>query len=410
MKPILEIKSVSKKFRLRHEQTSYLSLRDSIAGMFRRNNSETEIFNALQDVSFDVMAGESLGIIGRNGAGKSTLLKILSRITPPTSGSITVRGRIASLLEVGTGFHMELTGRENIFFNGSILGMKRAEIKAKFDEIVDFAGTEKFLDTPLKHYSSGMQLRLAFAVAAFLEPEIMIIDEVLAVGDAEFQKKCLGKMESVSKSGRTILFVSHSLSSVKQLCSKGLLLENGRVTFSGTSDDTIDKYITNNRNLGINTIFRKKSPEGKDVELIYADVTDIDGNQKEQFEISEEIVFNFTINCLKVAPYSAGYIVIKNIQEEIIIETDTFDYLPNCFEKMEVGINRFRVKLDPHILAHGNYILYLSFASNLSPGFKLDIPGDILNFSVIDTITKRGHRRSSKTSHLLKWEKQNAVK
>src|SRR6267154_5841984 len=175
------------------------------------------------------MLGESIGIIGRNGSGKSTLLKILSKITPPTKGEIVSRGRIASLLEVGTGFHPELTGRENIFFNGSLLGMKRAEITSKFDEIVDFSGVEKFLDTPLKHYSSGMQLRLAFAVAAFLEPEILIIDEVLAVGDAEFQKKCLGKMEDVSKSGRTILFVSHNMAAIRALCSFAILLEQGTI-------------------------------------------------------------------------------------------------------------------------------------------------------------------------------------
>src|SRR4051812_23063482 len=183
------------------------------------------------------MPGDTIGIIGKNGAGKSTLLKILSKITPPTKGSIISRGRIASLLEVGTGFHPELSGRENIFLNGSILGMKRQEIEKQFDAILDFSGVEKFIETPLKHYSSGMQLRLAFAVAAFLEPEILIIDEVLAVGDTEFQKKCLGKMEDVSKSGRTILFVSHSMGMLESLCEKAVLLENGRVTMQASSNE-----------------------------------------------------------------------------------------------------------------------------------------------------------------------------
>ncbi|MGZ3899984.1 MAG: ABC transporter ATP-binding protein, partial [Bacteroidia bacterium] len=192
MKPILEINNISKKFRISHENQPYLSLRDRIGNIFKETTS-TEDFWALKDVNFNVMPGDTIGIIGKNGAGKSTLLKILSRITPPTSGKITCRGRIASLLEVGTGFHPELNGRENVFLNGSILGMKHSEIQKQFDAIVDFAGVEKFIDTPLKHYSSGMQLRLAFAVAAFLEPEILIIDEVLAVGDAEFQKKCMGK-------------------------------------------------------------------------------------------------------------------------------------------------------------------------------------------------------------------------
>ncbi len=244
MKPILEIQDVSKKFRIRHEARSYLSLRESLGGLFRQSTVTGEDFWALQNVSFTVNAGESLGIIGRNGAGKSTLLKILSKITPPTSGQVLGRGRIASLLEVGTGFHPELTGRENIYLNGSILGMKKKEIDRQFDAIVAFAGTEKFLDTALKHYSSGMQLRLAFAVAAFLEPEILIIDEVLAVGDAEFQKKCLGKMEDVSRSGRTILFVSHNMAAITRLCTRAIQLESGKITASGATAEVIQNYLS----------------------------------------------------------------------------------------------------------------------------------------------------------------------
>lgn len=247
MQPIIEVQHIGKKFRIFHKDAPYLSLRDSIVSfaknpfkVFQNNNEE---FWALKDVSFNVMPGESIGIIGRNGAGKSTLLKILSRITPPTEGKIILRGRVASLLEVGTGFHPELTGRENVYFNGAILGMKRSEIKRKFDEIVDFAGVEKFIDTPLKHYSSGMQLRLAFAVAAFLEAEILVVDEVLAVGDAEFQKKCLGKMEQVTKNeGRTVLFVSHNMGAVKQLCNKTLLLEKSKLKRIGATSDVINDY------------------------------------------------------------------------------------------------------------------------------------------------------------------------
>ncbi|MCX8125312.1 MAG: ABC transporter ATP-binding protein, partial [Spirochaetes bacterium] len=199
---------------------------------------------ALKDVSFEVKRGETVGIIGRNGAGKSTLLKILSRITEPTTGRVILRGRVASLLEVGTGFHPELTGRENIYLNGAILGMSRAEIKRKFDEIVAFAEIEKFLDTPVKRYSSGMYVRLAFAVAAHLEPEILLVDEVLAVGDAAFQKKCLGKMGEVAKEGRTVLFVSHNMVAIENLCQRGIILDEGKMSFAGAIKNVIRKYIS----------------------------------------------------------------------------------------------------------------------------------------------------------------------
>ncbi|MBN8577354.1 MAG: ABC transporter ATP-binding protein [Cytophagales bacterium] len=239
---MLEVDNIGKKFQIAHLAGGYLSLRERLVNLGRASKNEVEDFWALREVSFQAQPGQSIGIIGRNGAGKSTLLKVLSRITRPTTGKIVMRGRIASLLEVGTGFHPELTGSENIFFNGSLLGMKRKEIVAQFDEIVAFSGVEKFLDTPLKHYSSGMQLRLAFSVAAFLEPEILVIDEVLAVGDSEFQKKCLGKMEDVSKSGKTILFVSHNLSAVAQLCTHSLLLDKGQILKQGQTNEIISAY------------------------------------------------------------------------------------------------------------------------------------------------------------------------
>lgn len=286
MKPILEIQSISKKFRLTHERKPYLSLRESMMGIFRKSTSTNEEFYALRDVSFQVQPGESLGIIGKNGAGKSTLLKILSKITPPSSGKIVVRGRIASLLEVGTGFHPELSGRENIFLNGSILGMKRKEIAAKFDEIVDFSGTEKFLDTPLKHFSSGMQLRLAFSVAAFLEPEILVIDEVLAVGDAEFQKKCIGKMEDVSRNGRTLLFVSHNIGAVNQLCKNALLLEGGKLKTQGKAADVSRAYLDSETQLGSYELVGSKSSA-----LYFTSIqtTRSDGKQSAEFMHNEPI-------------------------------------------------------------------------------------------------------------------------
>jgi lipopolysaccharide transport system ATP-binding protein len=259
--PAIKVENLSKSYLVGHNVAKterYTALRDVIARNARDlarktrdmihgrpiiQGDEVEEFWALKDVSFEVQHGETLGIIGRNGAGKSTLLKILSRITEPTTGRITLNGRVASLLEVGTGFHPELSGRENIFLNGAILGMSRGEIQRKFDEIVDFAEVENFLDTPVKRYSSGMYVRLAFAVAAHLEPEILIVDEVLAVGDIQFQKKCLGKMGDVAKKGRTVLFVSHNMEAVRSLCEKAILLQEGSTACQGYADDIIKNYL-----------------------------------------------------------------------------------------------------------------------------------------------------------------------
>lgn len=246
-----QAKSRYKTFReqlLHSAQDLFSRTKKLITGQQLTDGDETEEFWALNDVSFEIRQGDRVGIIGRNGAGKSTLLKILSRITEPTVGRVSIKGRVASLLEVGTGFHQELTGRENIYLNGAILGMSRAEIKKKFDAIVDFSGVEKFLDTPVKRYSSGMYVRLAFSVAAHLEPEILIVDEVLAVGDAEFQKKCLGKMEEVSKNeGRTVLFVSHDINAIEKLCSTIIYLKNGFLSEYGEKNDIISKYVRESR-------------------------------------------------------------------------------------------------------------------------------------------------------------------
>ena len=254
----IKIEGLSKKYLIGHQkQERYTALRDVIMHKLRgigqrlrhplspnREELEIEEFWALKDINLEVQQGDRVGIIGRNGAGKSTLLKILSRITEPTKGRVCLNGRVASLLEVGTGFHPELTGRENIYLNGAILGMSRAEIKRKFDEIVDFSGVEKFLDTPVKRYSSGMYVRLAFAVAAHLEPEILVVDEVLAVGDAQFQKKCLGKMEEVGKEGRTVLFVSHNMTAIESLCCKAVCLDEGEIVGFGDVAGQIENYLS----------------------------------------------------------------------------------------------------------------------------------------------------------------------
>src|SRR5438132_6428383 len=252
MSAVIRAEGLSKQYRIGASRTPYETLRESLtralAAPFRRRSEASErgpasdSFWALRDVSFEVRQGEALGVIGRNGAGKSTLLKILSRITEPTTGSVVLDGRVGSLLEVGTGFHSELTGRGNVFLNGAILGMRKAEIQQKFDEIVSFAEVERFLDTPVKHYSTGMYTRLAFAVAAHLEPEILMVDEVLAVGDAAFQKKCLGKMGDVAKAGRTVLFVSHNLAAILRLGTRAVLIDKGRLTRRGTPTDIVQRY------------------------------------------------------------------------------------------------------------------------------------------------------------------------
>jgi len=258
VKTVVKVENISKRYFLNHRQRErFPTMRDAITGKVKdisrkfasalwpidAADENIEEFWALHDISFEISQGDRLGIIGRNGAGKSTLLKILSRITEPTKGMVTIKGRVASLLEVGTGFHPELSGRENIFLNGAILGMSRGDIRCKFDEIVGFAEVERFLDTPVKRYSSGMYVRLAFAVAAHLDPEILIVDEVLAVGDASFQKKCLGKMEDVGKDGRTVLFVSHNMAAIENLCDKGIVLNDGKMTFSGKSEEAVSHYL-----------------------------------------------------------------------------------------------------------------------------------------------------------------------
>jgi len=292
----IRVEHLSKRYRIgaqRHD-----TLRDAIVHTFKRGNARTssrhdDTIWALRDVSFEVKRGEVVGIIGRNGAGKSTLLKILSRITEPTSGRAEIHGRVGSLLEVGTGFHPELTGRENIYLNGAILGMRKAEIDRKFDEIVAFAEIEKFLDTPVKHYSSGMYVRLAFAVAAHLDPEILLVDEVLAVGDAAFQKKCLGKMGDVASEGRTVLFVSHNMAAIQSLCNWGLLLNDGWATESGSIDEVVKAYLTDFESLhGDNSLREIKDRYGDGrIRFVGFTIRDKSGNKIEVPTCGQEVIF-----------------------------------------------------------------------------------------------------------------------
>ncbi len=377
MKPILEIQNISKKYRIQHQAGGYLSLRERMLDVFKFKQNEKEDFWALKDVSFDVQPGESIGIIGRNGAGKSTLLKVLSKITPPTTGKIITRGRIASLLEVGTGFHPELTGRENIFFNGSLLGMKRMEITTKFDEIVDFSGVEKFLDTPLKHYSSGMQLRLAFAVAAFLEPEILIIDEVLAVGDSEFQKKCLGKMENVSKSGRTILFVSHQLGMVGQLCKTAILLDKGEILTQGKVDVVINQYTQylSNGNEYINQDSTQKAA------YFFHSIKSFSSNLKavSTFAHNEEIVLEINFMATQRLKNTHLLVAINNKNGQRIFSSDIS--LDDYDIKLNM-VNFAYVTIPAETITPGNYSFFTAIHSPNAIGY--DVKDNVCPISVYD--------------------------
>lgn len=321
---VIKAEGVGKSYRIQHQQRErYVALRDVIAdrlaGLARgraRERRSVETFWALKDVSFEIRRGEVVGIIGRNGAGKSTLLKILSRITDPTSGRIAISGRVASLLEVGTGFHPELTGRENIFLNGAILGMSRAEIKKSFDDIVAFAEVEKFLDTPVKRYSSGMYVRLAFAVAAHMEPEILIVDEVLAVGDAEFQRKCLGKMQEVSTGGRTVLFVSHQMASIRNLCQTGLLLSQGQVVASGPIDQVVNQYLSQSAQLFEISLRERADREGSGaLRFLGVSFADAGGSAVQAFTSGGPATFSFAIE-------NARRETLRNVRIGIGIDSD----------------------------------------------------------------------------------------
>ncbi|MBM5802417.1 MAG: ATP-binding cassette domain-containing protein, partial [Cyanobacteria bacterium K_DeepCast_35m_m2_023] len=306
---------------------------------------------ALKDISFEVKRGEVLGIIGRNGAGKSTLLKILSRVTTQSSGRIKVKGRIASLLEVGTGFHPELTGRENIFLNGAILGMRRAEIASMFDEIIDFSGCARYIDTPVKRYSSGMYVRLAFAVAAHLEPEILIVDEVLAVGDAEFQRKCIGKMQDVANGGRTVIFVSHNMSAVSSLCSKGLILMNGRCNKLQTAPEAVSNYLAST-----NTDTNERRWKGchgdesiKLLELIVSGPNPLKG-----LETHEPIVVTFKLEVYKPIENCVVAIFIESIHGTAIATSAQYDDLQQKMPtKLPIGIHHFAVEIPRNTLSKG---------------------------------------------------------
>jgi lipopolysaccharide transport system ATP-binding protein len=363
---------------------------------------------ALKDVNFEINRGEAVGIIGRNGAGKSTLLKILSRITEPSTGRVTIKGRVASLLEVGTGFHPELSGRENIYLNGTILGMTRAEIKGKFDEIVAFAEVEKFLDTPVKRYSSGMYVRLAFAVAAHIEPEILVVDEVLAVGDAAFQKKCLGKMGEVAHEGRTVLFVSHNMAAITQLCSKTMLVENGKIQTYGTTDEIVRKYLTISDTKQCKVDLINCQPRCGTGEVVFesARLQNILNDCCRDFSIGDEICIVFRIK-------ACNYYVNKKIK--LAVQLRSSDGLPLCNmidvdsgfqveglqEQRTVSVRIADVRLYPD-----TYFVSL-WAGSITSTETFDHVVDCLSFDIVDG-GKLTSRRLPRSAGLLfmtpKWQ------
>ena len=420
MKPIIRVENLGKRYRIgAQQQPGHTSLRDALAGAVRAplrrlrggghpNNGAKDIW-ALRDVNFEVARGARLGIIGRNGAGKSTLLKILSRITKPTTGRVRLRGRVGSLLEVGTGFHSELTGRENVYLNGAILGMKRDEIARKFDEIVAFSEVEQFLDTPVKHYSSGMTVRLAFAVAAHLEPEILIIDEVLAVGDIAFQKKCLGKMNDIAREGRTVLFVSHDLSAVNALCETSILMHGGSIVMEGATRDVAAHYLDRANRLYSPVTWAKYAEGQSDevvlhaVEVVQHDTTTsaIDCRAPFQIRIAYE-----NRRAVRGARF---FIIIRNAKGDALFSTSDYDALTTAAAERRTGHFTSTVNVPGDLLRTGSY--YGTVGADIKNERIIFVENDILHFDAFesgdDTLAER-HTRPGLIAPVLAWDIREA--
>lgn len=358
---------------------------------------------ALRDVSFEIRHGDVVGLIGRNGAGKSTLLKVLSRITEPTEGTARLEGRLGSMLEIGTGFHPELTGRENVYLNGAILGMRKAEISRRFDEIVEFAGVERFIDTPVKRYSSGMQVRLAFGVAAHLETEILLVDEVLAVGDAAFQKKCLGRMSEVGSEGRTVLLVSHNLASIRGLCPTSIWIDGGRLMEFGPSHEVIDAYL-------------ELSREHDSVETVFPDDPELDfqvkrvrfvgptGDLQRVFACDEPPIIEVQCDVRRPVPGLYGILRISTLEGLNVIEAFSHDISPNPLAGLSVGTHLLRIGIPPRSLGHGTYAANLKFGTPFDPkATRVHEPREIGTFHLDDFDTPRGNDRTGFFSMGLNW-------
>lgn len=369
---------------------------------------------ALKNINLEIKKGEVLGIVGKNGAGKSTLLKILSRVTAPTRGQIRVKGRIASLLEVGTGFHPELTGSENIFMNGAILGMSKKEIQEKRDEIIEFSGVEQYIDTPVKRYSSGMRVRLAFAVAAHLDPEILVIDEVLAVGDVEFQKKCLGRMSQVGKEGRTVLFVSHNLSAVNRICNNGVVISNGEIVFRGTSEETVSYYLKENlEDFGETSSAQNKGcatyePDHSKILQFLRVSLENNVNCHDVFDFHDTIFLGLQFELREKLQGAYAFFNIKDMFDNVVFASADNDHQNSPLGELGPGTHSYKIPLPEKLLKPGDYVLSVS----LTQENKLDGPFDkkdsVLRFSVIDNNSLRAqnkkYRKRAIIAPEIKWE------
>jgi lipopolysaccharide transport system ATP-binding protein len=340
---------------------------------------------ALKDVSFEIKRGEVVGIIGRNGAGKSTLLKILSRITEPTEGTAEIHGRVGSLLEVGTGFHPELTGRENIYLNAAILGMKKAEIERKFDEIVAFAEVEKFIDTPVKHYSSGMHVRLAFAVAAYLEPEILLVDEVLAVGDAGFQKKCLGKMGDVARQGRTVLFVSHNMAAINRLCSRAIWLQDGQLRRAGATTEIVGCYLAEGADIAAQVSFERRS--NAIVQYKSVCVTDSKGNVSQYIPDDQEFAIELEIEAYEATSDVYFGMILQNSEGVNVLFADSRDVEQSLPSTLHSGRYASCLRFPP-IFVPGRYTVVLGIATS-HPVAQLDSVDAACSFEIVKNLNMR---------------------
>jgi lipopolysaccharide transport system ATP-binding protein len=403
MKPIIHVENLSKAYQIgqigtgtiskdieRFWITKVLGKEDPFLKIGETNDrskkGESNIVWSLKDINFEINQGDTVGIIGKNGAGKSTLLKLLSRVTSPTTGEIKVKGRIASLLEVGTGFHPELSGKENIYLNGAILGMRKKEITRKLDEIIDFSGVERYIDTPVKRYSSGMYVRLAFAVAAHLESEILIVDEVLAVGDAEFQKKCLGKMGDISKGeGRTVLFVSHNMAAVKSLCSKGIVLENGKTSFNGPVDGAIEYYLKNSESFAHRRWDAKTSPKVNFIRLLEAKVLNTHNEIALNHPITDDVNIEFTYEVTQENQlFLHGFNLFNGHNIHILSSHDK--QAKSLNNPLPLGIHTTNITIPGNFLAEGAY--NCSFAIMRYNPFHVEFHEmEVVGFNIIDEMS-----------------------